>query len=70
MAAALRALLLDGDRRARMSEAGRRRVEAEFTLSGMMTRYATLYLETAGAKGIRMAAVPASNAGWPETEPR
>jgi sugar transferase (PEP-CTERM/EpsH1 system associated) len=57
LAHAMRPLLLDPDLRARMSEAGRRRVETDFTLAGMMTGYAKLYLEAAGARGVRVRAI-------------
>jgi glycosyltransferase involved in cell wall biosynthesis len=52
MAAALRRLLGAGDVGAAMGAAARRRVEAEFTLAGMMHRYEQLYTDVAVAKGL------------------
>ena len=52
MAAALRRLLGAGDAGAAMGTAARRRVEAEFTLAGMMHRYEQLYTDVAVAKGL------------------
>ena len=49
MAAALRRVLAAGDRGAAMGTAARRRVEAEFTLPGMMRRYEQLYTSAVAA---------------------
>jgi glycosyltransferase involved in cell wall biosynthesis len=52
MAEALRRVLAAGDGGAAMGAAARRRVEAEFTLAGMMDRYEQLYTDAAVSKGI------------------
>jgi sugar transferase (PEP-CTERM/EpsH1 system associated) len=52
MAAALERVLGAADAGAAMGAAARRRVEAEFTLPGMMSRYEQLYAEVAAAKGL------------------
>ena len=52
MAAALGRVLGAADAGAAMGAAARRRVETEFTLSGMMGRYEQLYAEVAAAKGL------------------
>ena len=56
MAAALGRVLGAPDGGAAMGAAARRRVEAEFTLPGMMTRYEQLYVEVAAAKGLSVSA--------------
>lgn len=52
MAAALTRVLSAADAGAAMGAAARRRVEAEFTLPGMMSRYEQMYAEVAAAKGL------------------
>ena len=51
---ALRDLIRDPDRRRRLGEAGRVRVEAEFRASTMVDRFAQLYEEIARSKGLRV----------------
>jgi glycosyltransferase involved in cell wall biosynthesis len=54
LAQAVREVLGDPDRARRMGEAGRARVEAEFTASGMVARFAELYESLARAKGLNV----------------
>jgi sugar transferase (PEP-CTERM/EpsH1 system associated) len=53
LAAALTALLSAPDRARAMGAAGRARAEQEFSLSGMVTRYETLYAEAVSVKAAR-----------------
>lgn len=52
LATAIAGLLADDARRAAMGAAGRRRVEAEFELAGMVRRYDALYESVAREKGV------------------
>jgi glycosyltransferase involved in cell wall biosynthesis len=49
LASAIRSLALDDEQRQIMGRAGRRRVESEFDLAGMIRRYEELYLRLARA---------------------
>ena len=60
LAAALRRVLAAGDAGAAMGVAARQRVEAEFTLAGMMDRYEQLYTDAAASKGVSVPAKPAA----------
>ena len=55
MAGALRRVLSSPDAGAAMGAAARRRVEAEFTLAGMMNRYDALYTQEAALRGLPVA---------------
>jgi glycosyltransferase involved in cell wall biosynthesis len=55
LAAALRRVLTMPDAGAAMGAAGRRRVEAEFTLAGMMNRYDAIYAQEAALRGLPVA---------------
>jgi sugar transferase (PEP-CTERM/EpsH1 system associated) len=60
LAGALRRVLFAGDGGAAMGVAARHRVEAEFTLAGMMDRYEQLYTDAAASKGVSVPAKPAA----------
>jgi sugar transferase (PEP-CTERM/EpsH1 system associated) len=55
LSAALRRVLTSADAGAAMGAAARARVEAEFTLDGMMQRYDALYIGEAAQRGVPMA---------------
>ncbi len=58
LAAGLTTVLASPDAGAAMGAAARRRVEAEFTLAGMMHRYDALYTEAAALKGVPIPGQP------------
>jgi glycosyltransferase involved in cell wall biosynthesis len=66
LAAALAWLAADPDQRRRMGEAGRRRVEREYTWDRKGELLRTLYAEVGGAA---RAASGSGGPGWPATEP-
>jgi glycosyltransferase involved in cell wall biosynthesis len=54
LAQAIRSVVADPELARRLGEAGRARVEEEFRAGAMVGRYADLYEELAGAKGLRV----------------